>query len=292
MPAPPALTDSLVDYAGLFPPAKLAMADAVRNHASYLRGPHSERLGRFVLPLDRLSEFEAAYLLLPLGDRAGWNLSVVTGNGPAADGATFAAHNRRHPSALIVAAECKATTPAEVPLVCAGLPANLEVWIELSSRENPVPSLQAIKAVNRHAKIRTGGVTPEAFPSAADVARFLTACRDTGVICKATAGLHHPLRGDYALTYEPGGPRGAMFGFLNVFLAATLLHTGGTTAEAEDLLMESAAESFRASPEAIHWRNHVFSSAQIAAARRSLCRSFGSCSFTEPMDGLRSLGWM
>ena len=83
-----------------------------------------------------------------------------------------------------------------------------------------------------------------------------------------------------------------MFGFLNVFLAATLLHTGGHVSEAEGLLLESNAKSFTITLETIHWRTHSFSSAQIRAARQSLCRSFGSCSFTEPIQGLQELHWL
>lgn len=40
-----------VDYAGLFPPAKLDMETAVRNYASYQEGEHSWALGRFIVPV-------------------------------------------------------------------------------------------------------------------------------------------------------------------------------------------------------------------------------------------------
>ena len=292
MPAPPALSDALIDYAGLFPPAKLPMPEAVRHHAAYLRGPHSSRLGRFVVPLAWLAEFAATYALLPVAEQAGWALSGLAAGDSAADAATVAAHNRQHPSAPIVAVETKAATPADVPRVGAGWPAGLEVWIEVPSAGDVGSFITAVKAANCGAKIRTGGVTPEAFPPAGQVARFLAACHAIGVVCKATAGLHHPLRGDYRLTDEPGSLTGPMFGFLNVFLAATLLHTGGHVSEAEGLLLESNAKSFTITLETIHWRTHSFSSAQIRAARQSLCRSFGSCSFTEPIQGLQELHWL
>jgi hypothetical protein len=152
--------------------------------------------------------------------------------------------------------------------------------------------LEAIRAVGRGAKIRTGGVTPDAFPAATDIARFLATCQRLGVTAKATAGLHHPLRGDYRLTYEPGAPRGMMFGFLNVFLAAALLRAGGTEADAAQLLADSDAANFHQSSEALGWRHHRFSASQLASTRQSLLRSYGSCSFTEPIEGLQELRWL
>ncbi|HTQ45910.1 MAG TPA: hypothetical protein VMI75_24310, partial [Polyangiaceae bacterium] len=44
-----AMVDGLVDYAGLFPPAALGMADAVARYDEYLRGEHRWALGTFVL---------------------------------------------------------------------------------------------------------------------------------------------------------------------------------------------------------------------------------------------------
>ena len=55
-----ALLAGAIDYAGLFPPASLQMADAVRNYSRYQSAPDAWALGNFVLPLDRLREFDAA----------------------------------------------------------------------------------------------------------------------------------------------------------------------------------------------------------------------------------------
>ena len=94
------------------------------------------------------------------------------------------------------------------------------------SRAIPAPLVAAIARRGGRAKMRTGGVTAEAFPTAAQVLRFLRACTEARVPFKATAGLHHPLRAEYRLTYAPDSPRGTMFGFLNVFLTAVLLRHG------------------------------------------------------------------
>ena len=295
MSALAALLDSLIDYAGLFPPAKLPMPEAVRQHAAYLRGPQAASLGRFIVPLARLTEFETAHAALAEAGKntAPWQLSVIAGVQPAADWAAIRDFHARQSRGRIVSVETKAGTPAEVAASVAGLPETLEAWIEISpAAPNLAALLAAVQATGHGAKLRTGGVTPEAFPTPAAVARFLALCHGLGLVFKVTAGLHHPLRGDYRLTYEPGSPRGRMFGFLNVFLAATLLHHGGREADACALLDDSDAAQFRATPDALAWRQHHFTLAQLTAARQHFCRSFGSCSFTEPLEGLHELHWL
>ena len=292
MSALSALLENLLDYAGLFPPAKLPLADAMRNYAAYLRGPDVTRLGRFILPVARLPEFEAVLAGLAPADRQGWQLSVLAGPDAVADALALQAFNNRHPGARIVSLETKAVAPADVARQTNPFPAALEVWVEVPAAVDVTPFLAALKDAGRGAKIRTGGVTPEAFPAPDDVARFLVACRDTGIVAKATAGLHHPLRGDYRLTYEPGAPRGTMHGFLNVFLAAALVHAGGSAPEAATLLADTDPRNFSCAADALGWRDHRFTAARLTAVRRTLCRSFGSCSFTEPIEGLQKLRWL
>jgi hypothetical protein len=54
-----ALLSGIVDYAGLFPPAKLPMDEAVRNYLRYRTEPESWMLGRFICPAARLGELAA-----------------------------------------------------------------------------------------------------------------------------------------------------------------------------------------------------------------------------------------
>ena len=292
MPAPLVLLESLFDYAGLFPPARLSMLDAVSNHAAYIHGPHASCLGRFIVPVARLAEFEAAYSQRPSDGQRNWDLAVIIGTDPAADATAVTSFNSRHKSVRIAAVETKAAQVGEIGNITGSFGPTFEIWVEIPSNGEPAPLLKAIKAAKCGVKVRLGGVTPGAFPPAEEVARFLVSCHQAGVVCKATAGLHHPFRGEYPLTYEPGSPSAVMFGFLNVVLAATLLQAGGDLIDATSLLTESAPQSFRVSDGAIGWRQYSLSSAQIAAARHNLCRSIGSCSFTEPVDGLLALCWL
>ena len=55
------LLSEIIDYAGLFPPSEVSMAEAVLNYATYKNSNYNWMLGRFVVPVSRLDEFwEAA----------------------------------------------------------------------------------------------------------------------------------------------------------------------------------------------------------------------------------------
>jgi len=292
-----ALLAGSIDYAGLFPPAGLALSAAAANYAAYRDGEAAWALGRFVVPAARLSEFEQAAAPLlparPVGEP--WRLAALLGADPVADVRAIAEFNRRHAAhgAGAVAAdvvEAKAGDANAVASLLDAMPGYLQAYLEVPVDRDPAPLVRAIGERGGRAKIRTGGVTPDTFPSATDVARFITACVDAGVPFKATAGLHHPLRAVYPLTYAPDSARGTMFGFLNVFLAAAFMALGLDPAAAVRLLEESDPSSLRFADGAVEWRGRRLGAGEIAGARGRTIVSFGSCSFTEPIGDLAALG--
>lgn len=280
------LLDGLVDWAGLFPPAALPMRDAVRLYDEYRRGPRAWAFGRFVLPAARLAEFEEHAAALPVAG-ARWRLSVLAG--PADRAAIDAFNVRQGARAEIDAIEGKASTIAEIEAL-APFAAAFTTYVEIPTATDPEPLIVAIHAHGLRAKVRTGGVTAEAFPAAAQVVRFLAACAAHDVAFKATAGLHHPLPGDYQLTYETGGPSAAMFGFVNVFIAACLLREGAGEAAATELLAERDATAIAFDADGVRWRDHRVPAVRLGELRRRFATSFGSCSFAEPLDELAALG--
>ncbi|MBI1786303.1 MAG: hypothetical protein HYR60_01975 [Acidobacteria bacterium] len=158
---------------------------------------------------------------------------------------------------------------------------------EVVYREIPVESsVEKIAALGARAKVRTGGVMPVQFPSPEALAGFIRNCAVAGVPFKATAGLHHAVRGEYRLTYAPDSPSARMHGFLNVFLAAALPPGPETAA----LLAEESPGAFIFGEDAVAWRGRRITREDIAAMRADLAISFGSCSFEEPVAELQSLG--
>ena len=133
-------------------------------------------------------------------------------------------------------------------------------------------------------------MTSDAFPSPEAVVRFIRACLDAGVPFKATAGLHHPLRAEYRLTYAADSPCGTMFGFLNLFLATVFMADGLDEPQAEELLEERDPGSIQMEESGISWRGRRVAVDTVSRARETGIVSFGSCSFTEPVGDLRTLG--
>ena len=183
---------------------------------------------------------------------------------------------KEFPLSILGVDEVKATTEEEIAAFPPG------VYVEIAD----LSLLDAIQRQGQRAKIRTGGITPDAFPAIGNVAEFLRACKAKGVAFKATAGLHHPLRCVKPLTYEPNAPLGTMHGFLNVFLAAALLD------HADAILAENDPAAFAFDDDAASWRGHRVTTEEIVAMRRDFATSFGSCSFEEPIEDLRALGWL
>lgn len=284
------LLGGLVDYAGLFPPARLDMEPAVAEYAEQRRSELAWILGRFVVPTARLDEMEAALDRHHRPEDGPWPLSALPGTDlEAARERIDRLHASDAPRARVESLEYRPSSAEDVARA-ARLFAGFEIFYEIVYDRETAPVLAAIAEHGGAAKIRTGGITADAIPTVPAVARFLRAVRDAGVPFKATAGLHHPLRGDYRLTYEDDSPVGTMHGFLNLFLAAAFVRQGELTAgEIEELLGEQRAGTLDFSAAGVSWNGHRLLAEELAETRRHFALSYGSCSFREPVDDLRAL---
>jgi hypothetical protein len=285
------LLQSLIDYAGLFPPAGLDMETAVRNYASYRRGEARWALGKFIVPASRLAEFErTASTQVDSADP--WPLSVLGGSDLNHDLAMILEH-RYHPTRglAIESLETKAASTIEIDHATR-IPRDLATYIEIPIAAPPDNLLAAIRLVGGRAKIRTGGVKVDAFPPSTDIARFLVACSAARVSFKATAGLHHPVRCVRPLTYEKDSVKGTMHGFLNLFLAAAFVQGGMVAADAAQLLEEKDPKAFAFDADGASWQKRRIGLDGLATTRSTFALSFGSCSFEEPVSELKELGFL
>jgi len=293
-----ALLRDLIDYAGLFPPASLDMVSAVANYDEYLRSEWRWVLGRFIVPVARLDEFKEALAgLQTLKPRSGfrnWRLSALLGPEVVDDMDRVRAFNARKADSrsarrfVIESLEVKVSAPEEIKQVAGIVPAGMKVYFEVppSGRDD---CMAMIAHCGRRAKIRTGGETADKFPAPENVVEFIRLCAAANVPFKATAGLHHPLRSVHRLTYRPDSPSGLTHGFLNVFLAACFMWSGMDSKLAAQLLEEQSGAAFAFADDQVDWCGHRLTLREIAAARRNFAISFGSCSFTEPIEDLRAL---
>lgn len=277
-----ALLEGVVDYAGLYPPASLDIPVAARNYAAYRAGADRWMLGRFVVGIARLPELRSTIQAMKAGGEA-WPVTVVAPDAPAA---TAALRMPDDIATRIESVEVRAQTPADVALVARAATKTRDVYLELAPDSTMVPLLDAIALAKLRAKFRTGGVTADVFPSPEQIVAFIRGCIDRNIPFKATAGLHHPLRGNYRLTYAPSAPSADMYGYLNVFLATAFIRQGLPDREAAELLVEKDPTAFTVEEQGIRWRDHLVDVEAIKAARSRGATSFGSCSFREPVDEL------
>lgn len=315
-----ALLAGLVDYAGLFPPAGLPLDDALERYLRDRRGADAWMLGRFVIAARRLPDLAPCADRLP--DDAPLRLSLV---GPAAPDAlafqlgldeVLAAVRTLHDGPVPAVAEAlEMRLPPTV--LAAGADAvealldqaaaalstddapQLDIYFEVpfdDALRRCLPAVLEVLAARRHEaagavttglKFRCGGLEPSAYPDAADLAFALVSCRDAGVRFKATAGLHHPLRH----FREAAGAK--MHGFVNVFGGAVLAAAHGFDAATMCHLLEDGdADHFRFTDDGLAWNDLAAPVATIDAVRETFALSFGSCSFDEPREDLRRLGWL
>jgi hypothetical protein len=279
------LLTGLIDYAGLFPPARLPMGEALADYRQAGRGRDSWLLGRFLCPASRLVELAAA---IGHDDPVGVGVIVDTvlagGDEPAVRGALTALP---HQPAIVEIPAPAGALPAAVATVLAALTElpDVPAYVELprAAATDWPRALDAIAYARRAgrpvgAKVRCGGLDATAFPSEPELARFVVACRAAAVPFKATAGLHHPVRNsDLATSFE-------MHGFLNLLLASALALRDGLDEAAVAALLEER------DPEQLTAVLDKLDAETARRARAEMLVSYGSCSFSEPTDDLRALG--
>jgi hypothetical protein len=296
-----ALLRQAIDYAGLFPPATLQLEPALQNHASYVRDSDSWMLGAFILPVGQfdavapgLSQFDQRHPLRisALGPKTDTPDAFIASLGTA----IAAIESFRLKSGGVGLIE-----QLEMPLPpkCDG--ETLETIrstignVQLSTFwEAPADlaekTIELIAANNNSSpgkkfgfKLRTGGVTADAFPSSTRIAAALVAAGNNRVPIKFTAGLHHPVR----LFHQSVQTK--MHGFLNVLGAGVLaLEHGWAEEQTVTMLDDEDPASFSCTEDAFAWREWRVSTERIKT-HREIVRSFGSCSFDEPRDDLRAL---
>ncbi len=272
------------------------MGKTVANYDEYSFSEWSWILGRLIVPVSRLLEFEKAHAESQLLSKtAAWRISALLGANPIADLQSIDEFNSRMSQtalkrAAVESVEVKAASPEEIGHLSSIIPSGFEAYFEIPlSNSTCADCIAALAASGRRAKLRTGGETTDKIPVPEDVIEFMRLCATLNVPFKATAGLHHPLRSMHRFTYQSDSQLGMMHGFLNVFLAAAFLRSGMDGKLAAQLLEEKSPQAFNFDSDGVAWRDHRLGQREIAATRHNFAISFGSCSFTEPIDDLRSL---
>lgn len=290
------LLDEIVDYAGLFPPAGLDLKTVVENYHRYQQSEARWMLARLIVPAGRLGELLETTRSLALVSP--WHISALVPGIDAPDDAlkksieSIVDFNAVQEQFVVDAIEVKCPLAEHAAQIAALVPETIRAFLEVPHQDDPEQHLLAIKSTeSAFAKIRTGGVTEDLIPSVDEVARFIYQCGQNNVGLKATAGLHHPVRNEFNLTYEADSPRGTMHGFLNVFVSTLFAFVGAEQELIKQILRSESINNFSFTAGQVQFGDHVIEMDQVREIRRNKAISFGSCSFEEPVSDLRALGF-
>ena len=291
--------EETIDYAGLFPPAELSMRQTVQKYAAHRASPQRWILARIAIPVSRLHEFdrEAVDLFPKTGSSSrddAWRITAIMSSlhdhRVEEDVEIIekfnAAYERKGGTAAVIdAVETKALDGTTIAECMEMIPEGFETWVEIPWDKDPRGAITALSGFDAGAKVRTGGTTIPAHPSPEQLALFIDSTAAASVPLKATAAIHHAAR---SLNSTVGCDQ---FGFLGVFIGACMRwHERLNRQGLQEILQERDPKAFLFSPDGVKWKTHQLSLREIDEARRVFMKSFGSCSFEEPVDELKSLG--
>ncbi|NMM82791.1 hypothetical protein B2J88_00125 [Rhodococcus sp. SRB_17] len=270
------LLQGLCDDAALFPPGNAPLAEAIPAHHAYRRADYAALVGPFIFPAPRLGELAAQ-----LSGDSSLSLSLTVPTGPA-DTAAALASAVDLPGVRVIAVEVG--TPAgvtadeafeELARIRSTYP-DIEIFVEVPRDGRRGDYLAALTAAGYSAKFRTGGIVAEAYPDEGELADAIIFVVRAGIPFKATAGLHHAVRNtDPDTGFE-------QHGFLNILTAVTVAAADG---DRSDVVAALAERDGSAIARAL---SGVTDKAAADVRRRFL--SFGTCSITDPLTELESLG--
>ena len=277
------LLHRLVDDAAVFPPGNAPLADAVSGHAVHHSAWYADCVGPLLVPAASVADLVQ---VLDAPDAVGsptaaHPLDIVLIARPGADPGTT------------TAALDALSGEGRVRVVGAEL-AWHEGWRDLGlddlalALEVPRGDDSAVAVADVHtargegrrvvAKFRTGPTPTWAWPDEAELAGFIGLCTQLGVPFKLTGGLHHAVRGRYAVDGVPEENHGV----LDVLVATSAALAGARTQELAALLAlrdaTALADLVAAWPDA------------TAAAVREAFPAFGCCTVTDPVGSLADLG--
>jgi len=287
----PAAFGSLVDDAAIFPPGNAPLTAVLRAHREHRAAPYAELVGAFVVSDVALPDLIAAVRDEGAGEPLAVSVVVTGGAGAIEPAVRWAV---RAEELTLAAVELGLRDEQDLPrnarrvatvvdqLRASGdLDDETPVYVEPPRLMGPDPTpswlaaLDEVAALDLRLKLRTGGVTADAFPGSAELATCIDAALDRELRFKCTAGLHNALRHrDEETGFEHHG-------FLNVLAATRAALDGAAVPDVAHVLDTTDAPTVREALDAAGTDG-------LSSARRWFT-SFGSCSVLEPLEDLIDL---
>lgn len=293
-PVPPPFA-RLVDDAALFPPGDAPMPRALSEHRGHRRESWAGLVDAFVVGDRRLPELGQALEQTPDPGQDPMPLRVVVAGGAGAlePAVTWA---QRIPGTTLrgveialrdeedLAHNARRVLAAVDQLIATGALADeVETYVEMPRLASPgdpghgwLQALDELAAADLLVKLRTGGVSTDAFPSATELATCIGAILDRELAFKCTAGLHHALR------HKADDTGFEHHGFLNVLLATRASLDGAAGDDVAAVLEDRDRDTVLQ-----RWTEH---GDDTMTRTRRWFTGFGSCSVLDPLQDLVDLG--
>jgi len=308
----------IIDYAGMFPPANLELEEAFQNFKNYAIGEHSFLLNRFIIPVRQLNNFAVlnqrnelqnislSYLLTKNDNKREFFVTLKD------ELKLLQNFEKLFPSFSETTSYIELCCPQEVVVEnkqslrdfvkeTISAIANTRNTEYLVFYEFPIVKFdetlfkyfveyianENLNGYPAQFKLRAGGTDKQDFPSSETIAKILTTLKEFNVGFKATAGLHHPFK------YFDDGLKTKVHGFLNLFCAAALTYVYNFNFKTLFIILEEASkEDFIFSENYFTYKEWKVDSELIKKSREEFAFSYGSCSFTEPVDDLKKLKFL
>ena len=293
--------DKLIDYAGLFPPAKLEIEPSLKNYAESIHSSDSWIMSQFIIPVSRLHEVSADEMKKYSKDFP-LRLSLISADISNEIDIVNQFLNRYENSTIFTGHESRISdlsTFSQHLLDIHQLPKEQsldfvsfyevgpsENWLsQMNETVSKISTFNTNYETNIGFKLRCGGVEAYMFPPVEDIAHVILACIEAGVSMKFTAGLHHPVR------HYNESVKTKMYGFFNIFIGGMIAHKFSLGIDSlVGILVDENSENFKFDENGLSWKNYSISNFEIQNYRQTSFISYGSCSFDEPREDLQQLG--
>ncbi len=303
----------LIDYAGLFPPASLDLRTSFLNFINYQDSRYNWMLSKFIIPAKRLPDLAAIIDNEKILFTKPVHFSILGGKEVAlskffeslSDDINRISEFKAKFGEKVITETYEVSIPLELLVipdnksiiefftkVSSGffekLNKNISVFYEAVPNKDLPVIAQSITMFNLMGhftgyKLRTGGVEASAFLPPEKIAHILKICSEHETPMKCTAGLHHPFR------HFDKSVNTKMHGFINVFCAGIFAYNLDLNEyELTRMLLEENPDNFKFSKDSILYENYEVFEEEISDAREKFMISFGSCSFQEPVEDLKS----
>lgn len=306
--------EKIIDYAGIFPPEKLALPKAFQNFNSYKKSKFSWILSKFIIPANKLNELTK--LIKKSDTLTKLSLSVIGSSGLDISefnknftndlisieqfyyqnypNISIDSFEVKLPQTTFIFPDCDETLEIMIS-ISAGLEGTLGIKLPVFFEAPLIEdyeleiflTAQSIADLSNNCgyKLRTGGVVKSAFPKAKIIAYAILCCLEFKIPIKFTAGLHHPFY-HFNKQYKTG-----MHGFINLFAAAILAYQFELSdIEIINILTDKNSETFIFNNDFFQYKDFKLKNSKILSSRNEFALSFGSCSFIEPIEDLKNCG--